>query len=305
MRRIIFVLMTFFLSCGDPRVDDSYRGTPLLKYQGQVAFSEIFPDADYDIRLSVFWSSAGLESKIEDWREQLSASVSIDFPSTFDIELYQPPLQKHFMSEFPYIAIGRLLLYDDRDHDGRLSKEDVFVGGADTKAIVYSKHHVAPSKSPIGLALKPGFYLINIPLSCDSVSDVEPAPGMGGDKDSCAKHLGRACTVETSDVDCGGGVCLPDDGSIYGMPGGYCTLKLEDSSCNAQSGKIMVWQSEGERQVFLLKKCTGDQMCRVEEGYSCHVLQFACVPNTPVFLLLEPDYEPTDYCIGSQVNSKP
>jgi len=296
LRAFLFVFMAGFLSCGDPRMDEHYQGAPLLKYRGQVAYSDIFPDAKYDIRLSVFWCPAGIESDVGFWREQTSTSISIQFPSTFVIELYQPPNDFHFMTELPDLAMGRILLYDDKNQDGRFSKHDSFVGGADSKAIIYVKNPLALSESPLGLGLEKGFYLINIPMNCNKSAHVQPHPGEAPGSAICASLLGHACTKETQEQDCKGGECLPDDGSIFGMPGGYCTLKVQENSCPPTFGNIMLWTHAGEKDAYYFKSCDSNLSCRGDEGYICQSPQKVCIPDTPVFLLLEPDYIPAEFC---------
>ena len=52
--------------------------------------------------------------------------------------LYQPPKLEHTLGGEGLFAIGRILLYDDLDDDGRYSTTDVMVGGAETKGLVYA-----------------------------------------------------------------------------------------------------------------------------------------------------------------------
>ena len=116
----------------DGVTDLSYRGTALFEFEGQVQVRGQFARGEHHIRLSIFWLPSGGATAKEDWIEQTSTSVAIDFPSSFRVRIFEPPKASHFYS---VAAVGRLMLYDDLNKNRQWDKDEPFVGALSTRAL--------------------------------------------------------------------------------------------------------------------------------------------------------------------------
>jgi hypothetical protein len=298
---VAIAILSTLSACGDALVDTNYRGTSLLTFEGQVRYATShFPKREYNIRLSVFWSPEGPKSDKDRMVEQPSASILIDFPSAFQISLYQPPESKHFMIDHPKVAIGRIMLYDERDNEkGYKKKKDDFVGGAVSKGIVYASEFVPAGESGLGLALEPGFHLVNLPMNCGEVDGPTPEPS------DCGKTLGDPCTVQTAESDCGpAALCIPDGDSPYHLPGGYCVVDHAAQDCNPKNGRLLEWYIDGEHKQLYFQACSDQSMCRQGEGYVCDSFHLACLPDPLVQLELDPFFTPAMLCVVPPVMSE-
>ena len=131
-------------ACGDPLVDGRYRGEPLFTLSGTVIADEgvAYEDwADGDVRISIEWSEwKGTEARGGYDVEQLETLTS--FPAQFEVNIYQPPdLDALFWAPWLpgyEVAVGRPLLYLDRNQDGRWDVgSDEVIGGAFDTVLVY------------------------------------------------------------------------------------------------------------------------------------------------------------------------
>jgi len=166
------------------------------------------------------------------------------------------------------------------------------VGGAVSKGIVYASEFVPAGLSGLGLALEPGFHLINVPMHCAEVDGPTPEPS------DCGKTLGDPCTVETAESDCGpAAICIPDGGGPYGLPGGYCVVDHYGQDCNSENGRLLEWFVDGAHKLLYFQACSDQSMCRQEEGYVCDSFHLACLPDPLVQLVLDPQFTPAMLCM--------
>ena len=182
------------LHCGEPVTDTSYRGAPLFTFDGQVDVESQFPPGTHNVRLSIFWLPEGGDTPVEKWVEQSSASMAIEFPSSFKVRIFHPPSPEHY---FFGQAIGRFMLYDDVNANGRRDGDEAFVGTSTNQGILYLPDEEAASKNILGLELEPGFTLVHHPIRC-----FERVPRVNDLV--CKVPIGKACEVRE---DC----CPPDE----------------------------------------------------------------------------------------------
>ena len=109
--------------CGEPVTDTSYRGVPLFPVWIDVESQ--FPPGTHNVRLSIFWLPEGGDTPVEKWVEQRSASMAIEFPSSFKVRIFHPPSPEHY---FFGQAIGRFMFMDDVNANGRRDGDEALVG---------------------------------------------------------------------------------------------------------------------------------------------------------------------------------
>jgi hypothetical protein len=306
------VLFTALLSaCGDPITDPTYRGTPLFEFEGQVEVQGIFPPGQHDIRLAIFWLPEAGKTPPSMWREQPSTSIRVRFPSTFAIKIFQPPRPEDFLVFRQEQAVGRLMLYEDLNGDGQRTRDEPFVGEAPNQGVVYAREDSDGSGSFTSVAIPKGFNLINFPIRCysriDRTQDV-----------ICKAPLGAPCTSWSEccgpDGDCSeyGGVCLMENDGVQRFPRGYCAARLEHPGCRQFSGRVppsmtlgrpLDVRILGRTGRLILEQCTSNEDCR--QDYYCDPAHRVCLPDVPVSIVLNPDYEPTEICVDPDKRTDP
>ncbi len=281
------------LSCGDAMVEPSFRGAPLFEFRGQVQVVSGFDEGEHDIRVGLFWLPQGPNSLQRTWQEQPSASVRIEFPSTFTIKIFQPPKSEHYYQA--HQAVARILLYDDLDHDGHWSPDEPLVGDAPDASIAYIEPEAAEI-SFAGVGLPTGFSLLRTPIRCFTrVSD----------RFQCDLPLGAPCTEHTDCClaeDCSDArvACITEERAMRSVPGGYCVVlegsrfcsRLEPQSEISGTLGYGITVQGGRRALGL--GCRSDDDCRPE--YRCEAAHRVCLPDTSVVLLLDERYLPRTIC---------
>ena len=251
---LIPVAALVFGGCSDGLVDADYRGEPLFRFRGHLVTTRIQELPPLPVRLAMFWSPAGhLETAATDLVEQGSLSAAGQFPGTFVINVFAPPPPE--MVGARGYAAGRVLVYQDRDQNGRLNPGTPEVlGGATTHGIVYAPAALPADRSPTGRSLSAGFHIVTWAHLCPATA------GRGGCTPvrtrACNARLGAACA---SDGDCG-----PDGLCDTAAPGGYC-LGTDACFAGAQAGELVG------------QPCRADTDCRAAEGYRC----VACTCDQP------------------------
>lgn len=206
------------LGCGDPLVDQRYRGEPIFKATGTLAPDSMVPVSALtgDVLAAVFWKrslepSGGL-------RAQLSASATVELPATIEVLLFAPPEPADFVEEGGSYALGFLLLFVDLDRNGRYDEgTDRIIGGDFGNAFVYSPQVIEAEASPSGTTLPAGFSLINRTLLCnwrlrstatDPLPDYAPCEvGRRCAEGYACRAITQVCAEEPS------GECTPVGGS--------------------------------------------------------------------------------------------
>ena len=293
---LIALSVSAVTSCGEPLTQPSYRGESLFSFTGQIAAQGTFPQAQR-IRLSIFWMPDGGQTDPSKWVEQASASVDISFPSAFEVKVFQRPERDAFFYDQ---ALGRLMLYDDANNNGRKDLEEPFVGSAPNQGVVYTDDPLDFDENQTGVALPGGFALIHYPLRChtrlDKARDVV-----------CQVPIGAAC--ETSDDCCPDGsdctrfgvACLNNLVGQHPFPGGYCTargvqfvctsLKDNPDAVGVESRLVRMSLVQGAAEL-VLKTCLSDTECR--DGYVCEPA-YLCLPKT-VLLRMSQEYDIEPIC---------
>ncbi|MBW1807786.1 MAG: hypothetical protein JRJ87_06285 [Deltaproteobacteria bacterium] len=266
--RLTTLLAILACGCGNPLAGHEYLGEPLFSFKGQVTSYLGSQDSQHEFRVSLFWSPSG-QTRVaaEDLVEQTSASVTIEFPSTFEINVFYPPQAAHLVDGQPAYGLALILVYEDRDENGRFTKDaqpSELVGGARDHVLLYAPRALTSEQSPTGLPVPKGFTIVPIPLNCNE--EFKPTTG---DQD-CGPELGASCK---SDSECAGGECLTSLGS-FEVPGGYCSLEATEQGCSPAGGTVA---QTGE--AFWLKSCVSNQDC-LRPGYACidldYRLEYSC-----------------------------
>lgn len=161
------------VGCGDPLVDGSYPGEPLMTLEGSVYFvgtSAFFGDDPAELRIAVFWAGG----EVGEGEQQVAVDAS--FPAEYTLDLLKrPPASAHL--EMPWargarVAVGTPVLYYDVDEDGRWSEADTLAGGNSGLGVLHVDDAV-----PADLAVEAGYQRAstNSPL-CDTTTGGPLAP---------------------------------------------------------------------------------------------------------------------------------
>jgi hypothetical protein len=280
--------ITLCVGCGDALAPVGFRGEPLISVEGRI-HDATFSNQRSDYRASVFWSLVGVTTtQAADLVEQSSIAVDVTFPSTFRINVFEPPPSLNQTRVSGDYEIGQLMIYEDQNFDGQFTPGEL-QGGAIRSALLYAQAEIPAPQSPTGRTLEAGFTLVNLPLSCDpsagpSVPDPDPV--------TCGVDLGASCE---RDADCGGGseaICLKNDG-VLDYPGGYCTISGNEECAPSAGTLIYTPATKAELLGYWMKRCDNNGDCR-EDGYECVTYNGTCQPKEPVLLAIQPDffYEP-------------
>jgi hypothetical protein len=280
-------LMVAISACGDALVTKDYRGDPIFTIEGRVTDIRYEFEPGEQLQASIFWSLEG-DTTVDPALlvEQTAVAVRVTFPSAFRINIFDTPDPVLVSSGRDY-WLGEIMVYEDEDGNGRFSPGELR-GGASYSALLYATRDLAREESPTGQALPAGFTIVNLPLPCEAVEPIDPAPGGG----ECGVTIGASCST---DADCGTGVCLDSDGYIT-FPGGYCSLS-EQSACvpaNSSIGYFYIPPESEEVVGFYYAGCMSNRDCR--EGYECFIYANACLPKLPVFIDIFPDFTYLPLC---------
>ncbi|MFT7621893.1 MAG: hypothetical protein ACI9WU_001058 [Myxococcota bacterium] len=280
------ILLVLALAGCEPLADETFRGEPLFAFSGQVAQFDDLPAGSAPYRVSIFWTPDGQvgEERLDTsgLHEQASVAVSLTFPLTFDIDVFEPPHTADLYAPAGQAyGIGLILAYQDRDLNGRFSEGEL-VGGSEQHVLIWAQAPLAAQKSPTGAALPAGVALTRLPLTCTDEAAFQLEPR------DCGVPLGSACG---SDADCGIGQCLT---TLEGepLPGGSCALKdtldADPGGCLPHGGATVYDSGD----YWFLGYCQSDDQCRQGQGYSCDRLASICLPFNPtdVRIVLASDF---------------
>lgn len=277
------VALSLTTSCGDPLIEQGFRGEPMLTFEGQIGTSNADSTSGEGLRAALFWSPAGDTALTADLVEQPSLSVAVAFPGTFQINVFEPPPAVAWRDPAALWRVALVLLSQDADANGRFSLRELR-GGARNQAVLWAERALTAAESPTGTALEAGYHAVRLPMPCAVVA----APTDGGD---CGVPLGAACEADT---DCGdAGVCLTRDLQTF-WPGGYCVQRAVSGGCTPAAGvlrRTSVAEAEGS---YWHRRCESPADCRVDAGYRC--LDDACFPGEPALLVLDPRMKPGPLC---------
>ncbi len=176
MRSLPLLLLLF--ACGDPIVDTSYRGEPIWYVEGTINAPEQLHGLSLgdEVRASLFWVPNLNPSSPLQLIEQTSVTAEVRFPATFEVRVFEPPSDEHYVVSDGRYAVAMLLIYVDEDHDGFFSAADRMVGGAVQNALVFARDAVPMEESPSHAALAKGFSVVRPPLDCPETGPVGYGP---------------------------------------------------------------------------------------------------------------------------------
>jgi hypothetical protein len=133
--------MLMLTGCGDPLVDGTWRGEPLMVIEGSIMLANPeepngWPEGD--LRVALFWANSFGDMQLEQ-----DVGVEAQLPSRYRMEIYSPPPEEAFFyapwEDLGQVAIGNPLLYVDQNGDGMWQEEsELLVGGAPDIALVFA-----------------------------------------------------------------------------------------------------------------------------------------------------------------------
>jgi hypothetical protein len=143
-------VLAAFCACGDPLAPGDFLGTPSIHLVGTIKGNPGYATPPHRPRMGVLWvppGAAGLEGT-----GTLASSVTTSFPSQFELDLFDAPDRSPGeirASDGPLEALmglGRLVVVDDVDEDGRftvsdgvVTPPDLFIGAAPKHVVLYTE----------------------------------------------------------------------------------------------------------------------------------------------------------------------
>jgi hypothetical protein len=282
-RLLSLCLALSLAACGDPLVDENYRGKALASLETNAVMSE---KSFKHPRAAFFWSNTRAGQTVDTLVEQVSTSQAVEIGKPLYMRLFETPdtlldWSNEGSSEHR-VALGRLLIYDDTNNDGRYDESEQIRGGLYPYGLVY-----APEDVPAGgigrIALARGLHTGWLPFPCSE----KPPPRL---PPACTNApLGIAC--KDPPADCGQGTCT--DRFMFPWPQGACLVK--DSVCLPEDGVVL---HQGRDSSFFVKACSKDADCDRTSPYRCDPLQGACVPYNLPLVDLDNDNPFPPFCAG-------
>jgi hypothetical protein len=162
------LIPVFLAACGDPLLDDTYRGEPIYVFEGSIVAPDQLDGLELgvDVKAAFFWSPNLSPFEEPDLVEQTSVTAEVRFPATFEVRVFEPPAEEHFVAFDKRYALASLLIYADVDADGRFGLLDRIVGGTFEKAILFAREEVPADQSPTANDVHVGFTIVQTPLEC-------------------------------------------------------------------------------------------------------------------------------------------
>lgn len=301
---LAFGLFATLSACGEPLVDQQFRGKSLWQFSGGLEISDSKLTSSTELRIAMFWNPKGDNgTDPTQYVEQLSSGLVGLASTPFLLNMYEYPGAEH-IARTPSglsrgFAVGRILVYLDDDHNGRYSSSDSFIGVLPNRVFLYVPEELPAWATPTGGVLPAGIYPIALPQRCDA--QVTP----GNDPANCGVKLGTSCKIDSG---CGtNGVCLRETDVPW--PTGYCAVADSAStvcrpSQSSYYGVPKYGLSPSDVKGYYLQSCQADLDCAKSGAgrnaglYVCDKGLHACVPNAggklPVggMQLIEP------FCMG-------
>jgi len=273
------------IACGDALVDESFRGKPIASFEGNVINEG---GTVKHPRLAFFWAPSLDKSLPDDLEEQVSTSQTFAIGDTVTVNMFEEPTTTFAWDatdpKGAQVSIGRVLIYDDENQNGRHDAKESWAGGLNPYAVVYAPSTLVAGKGLSRLEVPKGLHVSWLPLPCKADP---PVRGTG----ECGVPLGAACLRE-DDGFCGTGVC--SDRFMFPWPEGACLLAGSMGSCVPKDGALLV----GQGQAFFARACKTDDDCDRGYPYRCDPLQGACVPFNPPLVSLKDSMGFMPFCSG-------
>jgi hypothetical protein len=257
--------------CGDPLVDDSYQGKRIASLTCNV----IEESAHYEhARAALFWSSDLTDSTLATLHEARSTSRAISSGSPYQLNLFEPPDEAYLFAwdkahpDGPRAAIGRILVYDDANDNGKKDESEGWAGANFPYALLYAPEPLPGRTGLTREALPVGLHVLFLPLPCGQWLDPLPERACASDV-----PLLQACD---SDAACQGGTCVTR--FLFPWPLGACLVPARAESCDPQDGALL---RGGPDMTYWSKSCASDEDCPRGDPYVCDLGAGACMPRDP------------------------
>ena len=260
LRKLIpFSLASLAIGCGDPIVDGSYRGDPILLVEGQMQSTTTLPEELRNERflVSIFWLQS-LQSAEPTVIEQPGVTTELRFPTSVQLRVFRAPQEQHYLADASDVALGVILVYVDSDRDGRYhpSGREPIVGGSLQKGLAFARIPTAGQSSPTGETLPAGFSLTDAASDCNTPGAL-PIGGLPAIFPSGAPQPPN----------------LPDPENVTGLPG------LDNEA--ATKDDRVVAPVPPEFGCLVSPECPKD--------FRCDRNLLICVPVEPFMLTIDPD----------------
>jgi hypothetical protein len=264
------------IACGEPVVDEQWRGEPLGQFEWLLQFEQDRPfDLPGAVRAAVFWAPGGIADEGR-WVEQVQTGRAVlQVPAVFTLNVFDRPPESAFEHGASY-AVGRVRVYDDADENGRWTDGEAWLGEA-LGGLLFVPEALTAGASFTGRPLEAGLHGVVLPMPCRApVTEASVA---------CEVVLGGACGPRIS---CGAGaVCVSDElGTPW--PGGTCAVRDDAQACHPPGAGFV--RSARDGQGYWILGCETDADCALEGSVGCDVAVRGCLPvfDTRVVLRLEP-----------------
>ena len=294
--QLALVALWTMLGCGDPLLDKQFRGVPLASFSGDTQIGGTVPSDPAPLRLALFFSATnGSTDAVENLLELTASTMEITAPSLYQMHVFAPPSES-MLQRTPSgtrYAIGRMLIYRDRNEDGRRQPDEPLVGIDPPRAIVYAESAIPAGEMPSGGAFASGFSPVLLPQICQAM---RPQPRAAV---ACEVLLGDRCA---SDADCNpktqpmtqwNGSCLRETKMPW--PAGYCVVEVKKEHITmperlCQPGPSVYYSvpryalKKPETMGYFLRACQRDADCnrvgdRDDGVYACDPGLRACRPQ--------------------------
>lgn len=270
------------VGCGDPLLGIDFRGPALASLPIDAAQGGPLPSGDLHLRLAVFYSPQGpMTNVVDQMVEHLPSALSVTLPYTANLNIFEVPpaalLTPAAMGKAAF-GLGRLLVYDDGNRNGRRDAGEPVLGIDPPSAILYMPQPIPASQSLSAGDLPAGFFRVALPQPCGRQPPPPSAP------DACGVPLGEGCRT---DSDCGTGYCLRE--TKFPWPAGYCVVtEPPTNGCRPQAAAYYPAPRYAPIPAgiagWYLRPCSSDGDCvrksdRDLDMYVCDVGLRACLPR--------------------------
>lgn len=264
--------------CGDPLVDDEYRGTVLFSLQGNVMGASDNLTASAQVRIAVFWSPSGPAAMgTTDLVEQAGAAQQDTVPFSFTLNLFDSAPKDLIYTPADHsrgsYAIAQLLGYPDLNNNQRRDANEPVVAASASRAVLYAPTPLTAAQSPTGVAIAAGYHLIfsSIPCGPPPIPMPPAPPGM-----TCTVPFGARCS---SDAQCAPGICLKDFLSPWPQGGCVATDPPPPGCGPPVATRVSPPGQPMGGSTYWLKSCVTDADCGRDYPYQCDVAFGACMPT--------------------------
>ncbi len=283
--------------CGDPLVDRLFQGDPLISVRGNVSgASDVLPLEKPLVRISAWWSPVGLQvSDYSQLVEQPSITTQSTVPFSFTLNVFDTPTLFTQLPDGTRYAVGSLLGYYDQNENGHRDPGEPLLGNT-RRVLLYAPQPLAISQSPLGRALKPGYYLTSNSFACPpSAGGPPPMPPPQPPGADCSQNLSQACT---QNADCAPGICVRDFVSPW--PQGGCVLPDPlPAGCSSRGAARVTSPSMSDPRrdmTYWVKACTSNEDCGRSFPYQCDASLAACLPTQIVTVSLSDSLPVPRWC---------